>query len=438
MTSRVNGAQSVVAEAEALHRAGGEVVHDDVRPRDEALGDGQPLGPGDVDHERALIGADLGVVTAALGVGYPVLVGADEAQRVHARAALDVDDVGAVVGQGLRRHRPNDHPTEIGDLDAGERQRRGGAPGDIGVTGGRGSGEGVLELGEDLVLMLAEEGGAASQRGWSLCRFGERAGVADGTAPLLVLQVAPEVAGGELDVAQGLVGTGAGVEIKAVVVGGRVELRLGELGEDRGGSLTVGIPVRRGQGAGIGRLPVQREQGVRLAGRFEPGDEARVALKGQGAQVEGVEDVAVAAAPGPGQPGDAGPLRAADVATEHVPSGRDLKGRTGDGVADCYVDVLAAARPLPLRERQQGGDGGVAARAEARLGVVAEVGGRALRLPRDRHQAAHRPGDDVGPFVGGVRAVLPERRDRDEHQPWVELRQPLVAEAEPVHLPRRG
>ena len=286
--------------------------------------------------------------------------------------------------------------------------------------------------------MLAEEGGAASQRGWSLCRFGERAGVADGTAPLLVLQVAPEVAGGELDVAQGLVGTGAGVEIKAVVVGGREELRLGELGEDRGGSLTVGIPVRRGQGAGIGRLPVQREQGVRLAGRFEPGDEARVALKGQGAQVEGVDDVAVAAAPGPGQHGDAGPLRAADVATEHVPSGRDLKGRTGDGVADCYVDVLAAARPLPLRERQQGGDGGVAARAEARLGVVAEVGGRALRLPRDRHQAAHRPGDDVGPFVGGVRAVLPERRDRDEHQPWVELRQPLVAEAEPVHLPRRG
>ena len=72
--------------------------------------------------QRQLRGVERPEELAAVDARDVVLERADEAQAVGRRVALDVHDGGAVVGEGLRRDRPDADPGEVGELDALERQ----------------------------------------------------------------------------------------------------------------------------------------------------------------------------------------------------------------------------------------------------------------------------------------------------------------------------
>ena len=105
-----------LVEAEPLDHAGAEVLHEHVGAGGEPPDDVGALRSLEVDGERALVAVEVeergGEAVAAVAVG----------ARVVARARLlDLDDVGALVGQdhggpGARQHRG-----EVDDADAGER-----------------------------------------------------------------------------------------------------------------------------------------------------------------------------------------------------------------------------------------------------------------------------------------------------------------------------
>jgi hypothetical protein len=114
--SGVLGRDGIVAEAELLHGAGFEVLDDHVGGAGELGGAGDALGIAQVAHHRALAAVDAREVGALPdGVdGGPPLSGA------VALGALDLDDVGAEVGEDHGRVRPGEHAGEVCDADPGE------------------------------------------------------------------------------------------------------------------------------------------------------------------------------------------------------------------------------------------------------------------------------------------------------------------------------
>ena len=112
--ARVGPGQDVVAQAEGLHRAVGEVVDDHVRgghePQEERAGLRRPL---EVDRDRALVAVE----EVKVGRG----AGRHPARLVALGGALDLDDVGPQVGEQEARGRPRDDVAQLEDAQALER-----------------------------------------------------------------------------------------------------------------------------------------------------------------------------------------------------------------------------------------------------------------------------------------------------------------------------
>ena len=105
-----------LVEAETLDHAGAEVLHQHVGPRGEALDEIDALRRLQVDGDRALVAVE--VQERGREAVAPIAVGA----RVVALARLlDLDDVGALVGEDHGRPRPRQHRGQIDDADARER-----------------------------------------------------------------------------------------------------------------------------------------------------------------------------------------------------------------------------------------------------------------------------------------------------------------------------
>ena len=94
---RIDGVQDVRAEAPALERARPEALDEHVGVATSSLSSSRALGLAEVDRDEALVAVDERPPQRDA-----VLLPAERPQRVAARV-LDLDDVGAEVGEQRRR-----------------------------------------------------------------------------------------------------------------------------------------------------------------------------------------------------------------------------------------------------------------------------------------------------------------------------------------------
>ena len=109
-----------VAEAELLHHTGAEVVHDHIGGGDQRADRGDALRGFQVEREATFV-----PVQTSVGQAHTVNKGTPAAAPVPGVGPLDLDHVGAVVGENLGANRALVNVTEINDADAGERGRGG-------------------------------------------------------------------------------------------------------------------------------------------------------------------------------------------------------------------------------------------------------------------------------------------------------------------------
>jgi len=110
----------VIAEAHPLHHPGAEIVDDHVGPAHEVVNDRLPVFFAQVEGDRPLVAVE----AAKDRIVEPVRVVGNRGAREVARArALDLDDVGAVIGQHLGRARSEHHLGEVDDAHARQRLR---------------------------------------------------------------------------------------------------------------------------------------------------------------------------------------------------------------------------------------------------------------------------------------------------------------------------
>ena len=114
-----------VGEAEALHDAGGEVLDEHVRLFGQAHDRLFAAGRLEVEHEAALVAVEAGVIAAEGALGVVVGEGAGEAGHLAA-GRLDLDDVGAEVGEEHRAVGAGEGLGEVEDADAWRGGRCGG------------------------------------------------------------------------------------------------------------------------------------------------------------------------------------------------------------------------------------------------------------------------------------------------------------------------
>jgi hypothetical protein len=148
---RVERAQRVGPEPEALHDARAEVLDHHVGLRGELLDDRDGLRVFQVQRQAALAGvelAEIGAVTLSRGVG------AQRVPQAHvvALGRLDLDDVGPQVGKQARAVGAGKHDGEVEHAHAGER------PGAAGLAGGcRGRRVGVVGWGGPVHAAMLHE-----------------------------------------------------------------------------------------------------------------------------------------------------------------------------------------------------------------------------------------------------------------------------------------
>ena len=123
---RSHRGQIAVAEPLAVHRAGPEVLHDDVAEGHHLQERGPVRGGGEVAAEAPLLPVEEPEVAAVVAV-VRADVRPDQARRVDVRLALDLDDIGPEVGQDHRGERPGQRPREVDHADVGQRPSPGSA-----------------------------------------------------------------------------------------------------------------------------------------------------------------------------------------------------------------------------------------------------------------------------------------------------------------------
>ncbi|CAM5269357.1 hypothetical protein STANM309S_00684 [Streptomyces tanashiensis] len=114
--SGVAGPYVLVSEAELLHRAGAEVLDEDVRAVHDRAGRGQVLGVGEVERHGALVPVHAEEVRGLAGGERR----SPRARVVPRARSFDLDHVRAQVGEEHRHVRPGEHPAEVGDDDPGQ------------------------------------------------------------------------------------------------------------------------------------------------------------------------------------------------------------------------------------------------------------------------------------------------------------------------------
>jgi hypothetical protein len=111
----VAGGDGVVVQREALEPAGPEVLDHDVGPGGEALGHVEVRGLLQVQRDRPLVPVDAQVVRRDV-----VAHGRHPRAGVVAGRALDLDHLGAEVGEQHRRVRARQDPGEVRDEQSAE------------------------------------------------------------------------------------------------------------------------------------------------------------------------------------------------------------------------------------------------------------------------------------------------------------------------------
>ena len=103
-------------EAESVHNAGAEVVHDDVHFCHQAVDDVESFWAGEIQLQSSLVQVQL------VEVGGPVeaaIVGEKApARRIRSASGLDLDHLGAEEAEQQRGVRPRCCPCEVEDTDA--------------------------------------------------------------------------------------------------------------------------------------------------------------------------------------------------------------------------------------------------------------------------------------------------------------------------------
>src|SRR4030088_1809846 len=112
---RVFRRQARMVEAGAAERLGPHVAHEHVGAGDQAAYRRKPIGLLEVEHYRALVAVKVDELARQAGIAAALR---HAAQKVAARR-LDLEPVGAVVGQGARADRPDDDGREVDDAHAG-------------------------------------------------------------------------------------------------------------------------------------------------------------------------------------------------------------------------------------------------------------------------------------------------------------------------------
>ncbi len=113
---RVHRLQAVVRITEAIEHAGTEVADEHVGAADQRVEGAPAERRAQIDREAALVA----VVAAEMRA---VEAAAEAAEGVAAVRVLDLDDVGAEVGEHHPGQRPGDHGRQLDDPDAGKRRR---------------------------------------------------------------------------------------------------------------------------------------------------------------------------------------------------------------------------------------------------------------------------------------------------------------------------
>ena len=107
-----------VAEAPVLHRAGLEVLDQHVGLREQAQQHRAALGLADIERDRALVAVDADEIARIA-----VLERRPPVARLVALRRLDLDHLGAVVGQDHGGVGAAEHAGEVDHPDAGQRAR---------------------------------------------------------------------------------------------------------------------------------------------------------------------------------------------------------------------------------------------------------------------------------------------------------------------------
>ena len=116
----MSSVQRLPAEAKRLEPSRRVAVDEDVGPGGEPGEGVAALRAFDVEGEAALVGVQIEEEAASLGVRLIVGERTPASCRVAVRWLLDLDDVGAHVGEELAAVGAGDHACELDDLDAFE------------------------------------------------------------------------------------------------------------------------------------------------------------------------------------------------------------------------------------------------------------------------------------------------------------------------------
>ena len=111
---RIQRVQSLVAETEALEIAGPMILDEDVGVGDQALEDLGAARRRRIEGQAFLAGVEVEKEAALLGMRHVARIRRMAARLVAAPGRLDLDDLGAHVGEHLAAHRTRDH---LGVLD---------------------------------------------------------------------------------------------------------------------------------------------------------------------------------------------------------------------------------------------------------------------------------------------------------------------------------
>ena len=121
--ARVGGGEQGVGEAPCLHLAGLGVFEEDVGAAEQAVEQLPPRTPVEVEGDAALVAVEVDELGRCLGIRRVVLEGAEGAGRLAFRR-LDLDHVGAKIGEYLPGEGRGDVAPVLDDAHAGEEAGR--------------------------------------------------------------------------------------------------------------------------------------------------------------------------------------------------------------------------------------------------------------------------------------------------------------------------
>ena len=119
---RLDGTHSVVAQAEAIHHAGREIVGNHIALQDQPGHQIERTRVLHIERQTALAGIAVGEITAAIQTRHTIFVGCRKPQGIDPAMAFDFHHIGARIGENFSGVGPRTDPGEVSDADTGKRQ----------------------------------------------------------------------------------------------------------------------------------------------------------------------------------------------------------------------------------------------------------------------------------------------------------------------------